>query len=1028
MHCLRILKTHSLTLTAGLTVAVCILLLWAAPAPALNPSRAISQYAHTTWRMQQGIFPGNPNVIGQTADGYLWVGTKSGLLHFDGVQFVAWNPTDGSKLPSDDIRSLLGSRDGGLWIGTRRGLVEWKDGRLITFPAVSGYIQELLEDQTGAIWVLREGSIGATGPLCRVSAGHVQCFDTSDGIPAEARGGESITIDAQGNISFGTTRMLIRMGPGSPTVYSPAALKSNDAAGVQSLATDPDGSLWVGVAIPGRGLGLQRVVDGVWKPLVTEDLDSSKLGVSALLVDREGALWVGTFDQGILRIDHGKVDRYTASDGLSSNFVARMYEDKEGNLWVVTTDGIDNFRDLRVATWSARQGLTTDNVVSVAAGRGDTIWVGNSGGLDSIRDGKVTSVRMGKGLPGNQVTSVFEDHAGRLWLGIDNGLFVYENGRFREIRDRGGRSTGFIAGITEDFHHDIWAEDSDPHTLLHVHDFTVQQEFPAPQTPSAHSLAADTQGNLWLGLRSGDLARFRDGQAQLIPFSHAVDSQVRQVIVGPDGSVMGATTRLGVVAWRNGKTQTLNRNNGLPCDGINGIMWDLNQNLWLHSACGLVEIDRSEMQHWWQEPGTIVRMRIFDAVDGALPGNAFFDAAARTPDGRLWFANGRILQMVTPADLAAPNPLPPPVRVESILANHKRYSPEGLVDLPQLTGDLEIDYTALSFVAPEKVRFRYRLDGYDKDWQDSGTRRQAFYTNLRPHKYRFEVVACNNDGLWNEAGASASFFIAPAFYQTAWFQVLCYVAAATLAWMFYLVHIRRVNSRLQERLAARIEERERIARDLHDTLLQGFQGLMLRLQSVHKHIPENEPAREMLEKVLDRADEVLIEGRQRVHDLRQGMSGNDLSQSLATWGDELARGNGTRFSVAVLGTPRILDPAVGDDVRRIGLEALTNAFRHASAENIEVEITYETSKLRLTVRDDGIGIDDETLQGGRSGHWGLSGMRERAGKLGAQLAIWSHTGAGTEIDLTIPTRIAFARPRRQRRWLRNARSGGRSPE
>jgi signal transduction histidine kinase/ligand-binding sensor domain-containing protein len=1027
MRRFRDLKTHSLTLTAGLTGAVCILLLWAAPAPALNPTRAISQYAHTTWRMQQGIFPGNPAVIAQTADGYLWVGTRAGLLHFDGVQFVAWTPADGSKLPSDEIGALLGARDGGLWIGTRQGLVEWKDGRLISFPVVTGYIQELLEDQAGAIWAVRTGSVGVAGPLCRISLGRARCFYTSDGIPTEACCGDSITNDAQGNISFGTGRMLIRMGPGSPTVYSPAALQSNDAAGIQSLATDADGSLWVGVALAGRGLGLQRVVNGVWKPLVTEDLDSSKLEVSALLMDREGVLWVGTANEGILRIDHGKVDRYTASDGLSSNFVGRMYEDKEGNLWVVTTDGIDNLRDLRVATWSARQGLTTDNAVSVAAGRGGRIWVGNSGGLDSIEDGKVTSVRAGKGLPGNQVTSVFEDHAGRLWLGIDNGLFVYENGQFRQIRDRDGRSTGFIVGIAEDLHHDIWAADSDPRTLLHIHDFTVQQEFSAPQTPAARSLAADAQGNLWLGLRSGDLARFRDGETHVIPFPHAVGSQVRQVIVGPDGSVMGATSRRGVVAWRDGKTQTLTRRNGLPCDEINGIMWDLNQNLWLHTACGLVEIDRPAMQHWWGRPNTIVRMRIFDAVDGARPGNAFFDPAARTTDGRLWFANGRILQMVTPAGLA-PNPLPPPVRVESIFANHKQYLPGRLVDLPQLTGDLEIDYTALSFVAPEKVLFRYRLYGHDKDWQDSGTRRQAFYTNLHPGNYRFQVIACNNDGLWNEVGAATSFFIAPAFYQTAWFEVLCFVAAAALSSMFYFAHMKRVSTRMQERLAARIEERERIARDLHDTLLQGFQGLMLRLQSVHKHIPEKEPAREMLEKVLDRADEVLIEGRQRVYDLRKGMTGNDLSQSLATWGDELARGNGTRFSVAVLGTPRILDPAVGDDVRRIGLEALTNAFRHAAAENIEVEITYEKSKLRLTVRDDGIGIDDETLHSGRSGHWGLSGMRERARKLGAQLAIWSNTGAGTEIDLTIPMRIAYVRLRSRWSWFRIARSGGRSLE
>ncbi len=1006
---------------------LCAILLVCGSASALNPQRGISQYAHTSWRIQQGIFRGYPTSVTQTSDGYVWVGTMSGLLRFDGVRFVPWNPTDGSQLPSGEIRALLGARDGGLWIGTRRGLVEWKNNHLIRFPAVPGLVVDLLEDREGTVWATRVGLTDRIGPLCRIAAGRAQCFYVAQGIPLDACCAESLAIDAQDTVWFGTPRLLIRWQSGSPTTYSPAALRSNNAEGVSALAGAADGSLWVGMSVPGRGLGLQHLVGGVLQPAIAPGLDSSKLEVTDLLTDREGALWVGTSDQGILRIDHGSVKRYRSADGLTSDFVDRLYQDREGDLWVVTPRGIDIFRDLRVATWSAREGLTTDNAVSVAAARDGTVWVGNAGGLDAIRDGNVSSIRTGKGLPGNQVTSLFEDHASRLWVGIDNGLFVEQDGRFQPIRRKNGSSTGFIVGITEDRDHDIWAETSNPGKLLHIRDLRVLQEFPAPETPSARPLAADAAGDVWLGLRSGDLARFHDGQMQVIPFPHEADSMVRQVVVSPDGTVMAATTRAGMIAWRRGRTQTLTKRNGLPCNEINGFLWDTRQDLWLHTACGLIDIDHAEIERWWESSNTIVSFRSFDAIDGLQPGNAFFDPAARSPDGRLWFATGSVIQMVDPAHFAS-NSLLPPVHVEDIVADHKQYLPEATINLPKLSRDIEIDYTALSFAAPEKVLFRYRLDGHDKDWQSAGTRRQAFYTDLRPGPYRFRVIACNNDGLWNQEGAAISFVIEPAFYQTAWFEIVCIAAAGSVLWLLYLAHLKRLTAQLQERLTTRLEERERIARELHDTLLQGFQGLMLRFQSVLKNIPKSESAHAMLESALDRADEVLVEGRQRVRDLREGAAVGDLSQALAAWGNELAVDSGTRFSAVVAGTPFALDPAVADDIRRIGLEALTNAFRHARAETIEVEITYEKTKLRLTVRDDGSGMDEDTLQRGRSGHWGLICMRERAEQLGATLTIWSHPGAGTEISLTIPTRVACPRPRPGAGWTRLGRIAGRDSE
>jgi len=996
-----------LTYLAGLA-------LLCAPVFALNPNRDVSQYAHTTWRIQEGFFNGRVNAIAQTTDGYMWFGTGTGLARFDGVRFTPWVP-DGETLPHGSIHTLLGSRDGSLWIGSREGLFRLKDEKLTRVSDVPGPIRQLAEDREGVVWVARGGSSDTPGHLCRIDGTKSRCLKEADGISADISRGESLIADEAGNLWMGSNDLLFRWKEGSPAVYRPLGLQSNGSTGIDALAPAPDGSMWVGMAKPGRGLGLERLVNGEWKPFLTPQLDGTTLIVTDLLLDRDGGLWIGTGDQGIYHYYHGKVDRFRRTDGLSSDSVSMFFQDKEGTLWVVTPEGVDSFHDLSVVTWSAREGLTTDNVVSVAAAHDGTIWVGNAAGLDSIRDGQVSSIREGKGLPGNQVRSLFEDRENRLWVGVDNNLTVLENGRFRKISRLNGTSIGPVDDIAEDPQNNLWVESSWDKELLRIRDFKVVEEFRLPDISSVHVLAADAQGNLWLGLETGDLARFRDGHTEVIHFPGALGSRVRQVVANPDGYVMAASSS-GVLAWRDGRALTLGMRNGLPCEGVNGLVWDARGNLWLQTACGLVEIEQPELQRWWMHPESTVQFRYFDALDGEKPGAAFYQPTARSKDGRLWFANGRLLQMIDPANLPR-NSIPPPVHVEEIVANRKHYSPDGMVRLPRLTRDLEIDYTALSFVAPQKVHFRYRLDGYDKDWQDSGTRRQAFYTDLPPGNYQFRVTASNSDKVWNESGATASFYIVPAFYQTSWFSMLCAIAAIGSFYIIYLIHLKQVTSRIQEQLATRLEERERIARELHDTLLQGFQGLMLRFQSVLKNIPAEAPARQMMESALDRADEVLLEGRQRVHNLREeGMTGDGPWENLARWGNELAQGRSTRFSAAIVGTPQPLDPTVCDEVYQIGREALNNAFLHAFANQIEMEITYDRRQVRLVVRDDGAGMDNEILKRGRSGHWGLSSMRERSQKIGAQLNIWSHGGAGTEIHLSIPAKVAYRPLNKRSGW------------
>jgi signal transduction histidine kinase len=344
------------------------------------------------------------------------------------------------------------------------------------------------------------------------------------------------------------------------------------------------------------------------------------------------------------------------------------------------------------------------------------------------------------------------------------------------------------------------------------------------------------------------------------------------------------------------------------------------------------------------------------------------------------------------------------------------------------TNDLQIDYSAGSLTVPERVRFRYKLEGLDRDWQDVGVRREAHYTNLGPGHYTFRVTAANNDGVWNNTGASVDFVIAPAFYQTGWFYALCALAGAAILAALYRLRMRQLAAQIRGRLEERLAERERIARDLHDTLLQGMQGLIWRFQAATDRIPSSEPARQLMEQSLDRADQLLAESRDKVKDLRPASSeAADLAQSIAAEGKEFSGTHAAEFRVSVFGARRELHPIVREEGFLIAREALANAFRHAQAAHIEAEVGYDKIALQVRIRDDGKGIATKVLdEGGAPGHFGLMGMRERARKLGAQLDVWSRPGAGTEIDLRVPAKVAYARPRRASRSGSAARPVARS--
>jgi ligand-binding sensor domain-containing protein len=489
---------------------------------------------------------------------------------------------------------------------------------------------------------------------------------------------------------------------------------------------DSDGSLWVGIGNTGPGLGLEKFDGRNSKPFVTRNFDGGKIGVRALLRDRDRNLWVATDANGLYRIHGETVDHFGKADGLSSDSVTGFYEDREGILWVTTTNGIDSFTDRNVNTFSKAEGLTADLVISVMASRDGTVWLSNPGSLDYIRNGEAFSIRSGASLPGFQVTSLLEDHAGQIWVGVDDGLFLYKDHHFRPLPEPNHRPLGMVTGITEDVDGNIWAEcSSRPRKLVRIRDFHVQEEFSSSQVPVGHSLAADPKGGIWVATVAGDLARIQNGAVRTFPLK-LTGSYPRQIQAEPDGSVLVAAPNQGLLRFRVGNIQRLTKRNGLPCDGVFAFVQDDQKSWWLAAPCGYISVADSEMQRWWAQPDTVVQYRLSDTFDGASTAAVPFHPASKSPDGRLWFAAGS-LQMIDPSHLLF-NKLLPPVHVEQIIADHKAYDVDSGADsnvilLPPHLRDLQINYTALSMIAPEKVRFRYRLDGRDTDWQDPGTRR-----------------------------------------------------------------------------------------------------------------------------------------------------------------------------------------------------------------------------------------------------------------------------------------------------------------
>jgi len=521
---------------------------------------------------------------------------------------------------------------------------------------------------------------------------------------------------------------------------------------------------------------------------------------------------------------------------------------------------------------------------------------------------------------------------------------------------------------------------------------------------------------------------FKDGRvrASYTPANGLGAGHVPDLKLDRNGALWAATEEGGLSRIKDGRVATLTTQNGLPCDTIHWSIEDDDRSLWLWTACGLVRIAPTELEAWVADPKRRIETTVWDAADGvrlrSTSATGYGPPVAKSADGSIWYVTGEGVQIVDPHHLAV-NRIPPPVHIEGVRADGKPYQPKQGMRLAANVREVWVDYTALSLTAPEKVRYKYMLEGQDLAWKEVVNDRQAQYSNLGPGNYRFRVIACNNSGVWNEAGDTLEFWVDPALYQRNWFRACCAAAFLALLWMAYQRRVGELQRQFNVRLEERVNERARVARELHDTLLQTFQGSLYRFQAArNRFLRRPEEALQTLDSAINRAEAALAEGRDAIQDLRVGQAQSRLEELLAATGQELREGpggdgNSVVFQVLVEGQPRVLSALLQDEIYRIGREVLRNAFRHSGAGRIEAAVHYDADRFRLRIRDDGKGIDPKVLgEGARPGHWGLPGIRERAKRIGAKLQLWSESGAGTEVELTVPGPVACAKLDVRRRW------------
>jgi signal transduction histidine kinase/sugar lactone lactonase YvrE len=971
-------------------------------AQALDPQRSLAQYKHTRWTVEDGAPPG-VEVLAQTPDGYLWLGSTLGLYRFDGVTFEAMRPPQPSWSMNDRVVSLMVTRDGALWAGYERGGIGvYKNGRfkLLFDPKIHlGTIIKMAEGRDGVIWAATSNSQArlaryAKGVWTPVTLGReFSGKDVTDLLVARD-GALWVAVD-------GAAAVL------TPSASAFKVVRSDLGEGV-GFAQDAAGRIW---AADAKGA---RVIAGSPAPKPFYPLPRASR-VTRIIVDHDQNLWGAQHPDGVFRIrlaaglpaDLPAEETASVAEGLSSAMAYSVFEDREGDIWVATVRGLDRYRPASVTPESVVPLNSPYGYVAFADARG-VVYISDSTTLYRARPGeRLTPFVHGLSAP----TMMCDAPGGGVWVGLTGAKIIRIDGdKVTPVKDA-PYPDAYFSACAADAAGDMWVA-AFMEVLVRYDGKAWAQFKPKAVGRAVTALAADKLGRIVAD--GGKAAVLWDGGGfrTITTLPRPKRGGTMPMTSGPLGVLSGSDN--GLTRFIDDRSEFISRER-FRFLGLGHGLGQADQTTWLWGSEGLARMRDADLDRAFKDPAAPLPVRIFDLKDG-LPGLASYkyrSDLAIGGDGRVWVTTTAGVASLDPKRQPF-NRVPPPVVIRALVVDGVRTDDPKAVTLPKGARNVQIDYTALSLAIPERMGFRYRLEGVDAGWVDPGGRRQAFYTNLKPGRYVFRVKAANNDGVWNEQGARLDIDLPPTFLQSRVFFALCLLAVGALVWLGYTLRVRQISDRIHARLRERLAERERIARELHDTLLQGVQGLMLKFQSATRQVPADLPARGLLDRALDRAEDIVVEARDRVRSLRADAA-SDLAATLADVAQRMTLDSAAKTEVRVEGVGRGLHPVVADEVERIVVEALFNAHRHAAASHIVIEIAFDPRQLGVRVRDDGAGIDQAVLDdGGRAGHFGLKGMQERASKIDGVLTIRSRSGQGAEIEVTVPGAVAYAS--RKRSW------------
>lgn len=790
------------------------------PALALDPRKALKEYGHDVWHSGNGLPQNSITSIVQTEDGYLWLGTLEGLVRFDGVRFTVFDKWNTPQLKSNRIHTLFEDRDKNLWIGTEGGgLNRLKGGRFDHYSTADGlsnnFLYSINQDIKGNLW------IATANGLNRFSNGAFTVYTTKDGLSSDNI--RSAVESRDGSLWIATTAGLNRLKDGKMAAYTKTeGLSSNF---VNKVIEDRHGDIWISTPA-----GLNRLRDGAFTLYTQKDGLSSE-ATESLYEDRAGALWIATSGGGVNRFLDGKFSAYTVSGGLSSNFVRSIYEDREGSLWIGTEGGgINRLRDGKFSAYTKRDGLSSDFVRTLMEGSDSSLWVGTQGGgLNRIKDGNITIYLPEPGQPGGVMRSLCEDRKGNIWVGTARGLMLLQNGG---LTRKPGWPIDTVRAIYEDRPGALWIGTDTGLVRMSKGKFVKFTTADGLSNNLIMALSEDREGRLWIGTWGGGVNVLKDGKFTSFTTAEGLSANVVRVIY-PDaeGNIWIGTEGGGLNRFRAGRLSSYSKATGLYDDMVSSILEDGKGNLWMSCNKGVYSVSKKQFDEFDAGRIDALTCASYGESDGMISrecNGSNQPAGWRGRDGRLWFPTMKGVVVINPEEIRT-NDQPPPVHIERALIDGVEVNVSRMNELVHGKGALEFHYSAPSFLGSDRIKFRFKLEGYDEDWSEAVTRREAYYTNIPPGKYRFMVTACNNDGVWNETGTSFDFYLDPHFYQAWWFYLLCAVGIGLLVFAGHHLRIRRLEAReerLAELVAERTKELEAVNEKLHQlAILDGLTGI-----------------------------------------------------------------------------------------------------------------------------------------------------------------------------------------------------------